>query len=162
MGKLNRKRKSPESWLVDLDFFSAAKLEKIDNDKNGPIFENKIKLKKERTKEKKHLVDSVVDNAVETTLKKESDSKKIEKSGKSGKSGKKSKSKSPENEQNDKENLKVETAEKKSDEEKTIKSTKKGTKKKDEKTKTKPKKEPKKEIKVETEPSDDRAKESDF
>ena len=101
MGKLNKKRKCPESWLVDLDFFSAAKLEKIDNDKNGPIFENKIKLKKERTKEKKHLVDSVVDNAVDTTLKK--DSKKIEKTEKS-KNSKKSKSKSPVNEQNDKEN----------------------------------------------------------
>jgi len=132
------------------DKISAAKLEKIDNDKNGPIFENKIKLKKERTKEKKHLVDSVIDNAVDTTLKK--DSKKIEKPEKS-KNSKKSKSKSPVNEQNDKENLK--TAE--SDDEKTIKSIKKVTKKKEEKTKTKPKKEPKKEIK--DEPSDDRSKE---
>jgi len=136
------------------DKISAAKLEKIDNDKNGPIFENKIKLKKERTKEKKHLVDSVVDNAVDTTLKK--DSKKIEKTEKS-KNSKKSKSKSPVNEQNDKENLK--TAE--TDDEKTIKSTKKVTKKKDDKTKAKPKKEPKNEPKkeVKDEPSDDRSKE---
>lgn len=125
---------------------AAAKLEKIE--KNGPIFENKIKLKKERI-EKKRLVDSAVDNAVDTTLKK--DLKKIEKP-------KKSKSKSPVNknksEQNDKENVKLETAG--SDDEKTIKSiTKKVIKKKDEKTKNKVKKE----IKDESESSDDRSKE---
>jgi len=146
------RRPKPKFDLEETTDKTSAKVEKLET-KNGPIFENKIKLKKERSK-KEHLVDAVVDNIVNKDVTKE----------KSKTKSKKSKSKSPEKvKTDDKENvLKDDSADLEKEEDRKGQTRKKSQKA--DKKKTKPKEEPKKEPKEvkdepENKPTDDRAKE---